>query len=123
MQHDQVVQSSSPSPDKKIKRFSYLNNTRCNVPEYKECLRKDDKALSAKCLICYCTFAIGTIGLSSVKQHLQSLGHKQKSQAVSSSKVLFCKKNSADDDLVNAGKLTQVFHTVKHNLFYNIIIY
>lgn len=119
----ELEETPSPRPiTKKKKRLCCFNKEWLGMPDYKGWLRQGRDSNEARCIQCCSYFSVGTMGISSVKQHFDSQGHKKRRQASTSSHVLekfLCKKDSKEEDLVTAAELTQVYHAVRHNLSYN----
>lgn len=115
--------STCPStPPKKRKRLCVFNKAWLEVKEYAAWLKEGKHINEARCTMCNNYFAIGSMGISSVKQHMESEGHKKRSQSAKSSRVMetfFAKKDTKEEGMVISSELVQVFHAVKHHISYN----
>ncbi|KAK1874558.1 Pre-mRNA-splicing factor CLF1 [Dissostichus eleginoides] len=114
---------SSDTPPRPQKRKHRQQKYRREWEEANQWLdRVPEDDYKANCKACRRTFSVSHGGLSDVKQHAAGDLHSrnirtQRSQAPVSQ--FFIAETSPEIDSITAAEVTQVYHTVKHNLSYN----
>lgn len=106
---------------KKVKRFCSFNDNWLNDENFKLWLMKYNEEY-AKCKICQVNFTIKYDGISAVKQHLNSLKHKNMDKQQKQNQLLHNfleSKDTSETESLSLCELSFTYHSVKHHHSYN----
>jgi len=95
-----MSQQNESSPKKRVKRFCTFNDNWLKDDNFKLWLMKDSNEY-AKCKICQIRFIVKYDGISAIKQHLNSLKHKNMNNQQKQNQLLhnfFENKNTLENE-------------------------
>lgn len=113
--------SCQSTPKKKVKRFCSFNDNWIKDENFKSWLMKYSEEY-AKCKICQVQFTVKYDGIGAIKQHLNSLKHKNIENQQKQNQLLnnfLESKNTPENESLSLCELAFTYHSVKHHHSYN----
>ncbi|GFU73487.1 uncharacterized protein TNCV_2101131 [Trichonephila clavipes] len=111
--------NSKGTPTKKAKRVCHYNVDReSSLVWLNKC---DEDNTKGYCKLCKNSFTVAYDGLKAVTHHAEAKKHKECESAAAMShrmKSFFTPKSSAQSEKVGIAELTEIYHSIKHHIFY-----